>query len=53
MENNLVYEKKWWYEISIILRKLIENKEYKKAYNLVDYCDAHKPAIFYGVYKKS
>ena len=29
------YEKKWWLEISIIVRKLIENKEYQKAYNLI------------------
>ena len=35
LPNNLKYEKKWWLEISIIVRKLIENKEYKKAYNLI------------------
>jgi len=35
LPNNLKYEKKWWFEISIIIRKLIENKEYKKAYNLI------------------
>ena len=35
LPNNLKYEKKWWFEISIIVRKLIENKEYKKAYNLI------------------
>ena len=34
LPNNLKYERKWWYEISIIVRKLIENKEYKKAYYL-------------------
>ena len=35
LPNNLKYERKWWYEISIIVRKLIENKEYKKAYYLI------------------
>ena len=35
LPNNLKYEKKWWLEISIIVRKLIENKEYQKAYNLI------------------
>jgi len=35
LPNNLKYEKKWWFEISVIVRKLIENKEYKKAYNLI------------------
>ena len=35
LPDNLKYEKKWWFEISIIVRKLIENKEYKKAYNLI------------------
>ena len=35
LPNNLKYEKKWWLEISIIIRKLIENKEYQKAYNLI------------------
>ena len=35
LPNNLKYEKKWWFEISIIIRRLIENKEYKKAYNLI------------------
>ena len=35
LPNNLKYEKKWWYEISIIVRKLIENKKYKKAYDLI------------------
>ena len=35
LPNNLKYEKKWWFEISIIIRILIENKEYKKAYNLI------------------
>tara|TARA_Y100000590_G_scaffold443194_1_gene572300 strand:+ start:47 stop:2086 length:2040 start_codon:yes stop_codon:yes gene_type:complete len=35
LPKNLKYEKKWWYEISIIVRKQIENKEYKKAYNLI------------------
>ena len=35
LPNNLKYEKKWWFEVSILIRKLIENKEYKKAYNLI------------------
>ena len=35
LPQNLKYERKWWYEISIIVRKLIENKEYSKAYELI------------------
>jgi len=35
LPSNLKYEKKWWFEVSILIRKLIENKEYKKAYNLI------------------
>ncbi len=35
LPENLKYEKKWWYEVSIIVRKLLERKEYKKAYKLV------------------
>ena len=36
LPNNLKYEKKWWYEISILVRKSIENKEYQKAYKLIN-----------------
>ena len=35
LPENIKYEKKWWLEISIIVRKLLEKKEYKKAYRLV------------------
>ena len=46
LPNNIKYEKKWWYEISIIVRKLIENKEYKKAYNLIkDFSSKSKDLI--------
>ena len=34
LPNNLKYEKKWWYETSILIRKFIERKKYQKAYKL-------------------
>ena len=34
LPNNLKYEKKWWYEVSFLIRKFIERKKYKDAYNL-------------------
>ena len=34
LPNNLKYEKKWWYETSILIRKFIERKKYQKSYKL-------------------
>ncbi len=34
LPNELKYEKKWWYEVSILIRNLLERKKYKKAYKL-------------------
>ena len=34
LPNELKYEKKWWYEVSILIRNSIERKKYKKAYKL-------------------
>ena len=34
LPNELKYEKKWWYEVSILIRNSIERKKYKDAYNL-------------------
>ena len=40
LPNNLKYEKKWWYETSILIRKFIERKKYQKAYKLAkDFSD--------------
>ena len=34
LPDTLKYEAKWWYEVSILIRKFMERKKYKKAYKL-------------------
>ena len=44
--NTLMYEKKWWYEVSILIRKFMERKQYKKAYKLAkDFSDKSKENV--------
>ena len=46
LPNKLEYEKKWWYEVSFLIRKFIERKKYQKAYKLAkDFSDKSKEKL--------